>query len=192
MATFQERYTQSVVLFEAWGTVVSSDMVVNRGQIDLDPTHSDGSTTLSHDHIYFHSMSESNYGSCGNRTCITNQSASVLRQVVCGVPPYEEAAAPNFQWDEIDGETFSTTLCTGKEIFSDYHQEKLTKHLSGSCLDYSMLLVIAQECAMVLPVLLQKPHIKSKAKDHSTIMECRLKQLEMGDINSLVIEARTI
>ena len=52
---------------------------------------------------------------------------------------------------------------------------------------------VALKAAMVLPaLLLQRPHVKSKAKDHSTHLERRLKLWEKGDINSLVIEARTI
>ena len=37
-----------------------------------------------------------------------------------------------------------------------------------------------------------KPHAKSKAKEHSTHLERRLNLWEKGDINSLVIEGRTI
>ena len=72
--------------------VVSRDRVVNGRQIDLDPTHIDSSTALSHDHISTHCVN----GSDGNH------GASVLRHVV---------------------------LCTGKGIFSKYHQEKLARHL---------------------------------------------------------------
>ena len=51
----------------------------------------------------------------------------------------------------------------------------------------------ALKAAMVLPALvLQKPHAKSKAKEHSTHLQRRLKLWEKGDINLLVIEGRTI
>ena len=53
--------------------------------------------------------------------------------------------------------------------------------------------VALPKAAMVLPaLLLQKPHVKSKAKDHSTHLKHRLKLWEKRDINSLVIEAHTI
>ena len=52
---------------------------------------------------------------------------------------------------------------------------------------------VALKAAMVLPaLLLQRPHGKSKAKDHSIHLERRLKLWEKGDINALVIEGRTI
>ena len=51
---------------------------------------------------------------------------------------------------------------------------------------------VALKATMVLPAPRQKPHAKSKAKEHSTHLECRLNLWEKGDINSLVIEGRTI
>ena len=54
--------------------------------------------------------------------------------------------------------------------------------------DGSAMECVALKAAMVLPaLLLQKPHAKSKAKEHSTHLEHRLNLWEKGDINSLVI-----
>ena len=177
--------------------VVSRGRVVKGRQIDLDPTHSDGSTALSHDHISTHCVN----GSDGNH------GASVLRHVVCELPPYEEAAAPNFHWGEIDGETFSHSIecCYAEVVHWKRNLFKIPSGKAGKAFvrelsrlfrafgDCSALDCVALKAAMVLPaLLLQRPHVKSKAKDHSTHLERRLKLWEKGDINSLVIEARTI
>lgn len=46
---------------------------------------------------------------------------------------------------------------------------------------------------MVIPaLLLQKPHSKSKAKEHGAHVNRRLKQWMNGDINGLLNEGRTI
>ena len=59
--------------------------------------------------------------------------------------------------------------------------------------DGSAMECVALKAAMVLPaLLLQKPHAKSKAKEHSAHLERRLKLGEKGDLDSLVIEGRTI
>ena len=177
--------------------VVSRDRVVNGRQIDLDPTHIDGSTALSHDHISTHCVN----GSDGNH------GASVLRHVVCELPPYEEAAAPNFQRGEIDAETFSHSIecCYAEVVHWKRNLFKIPSGKAGKAFvrelsrlfhafgDSSAMECVALKAAMVLPaLLLQRPHVKSKAKDHSTHLERGLKLWEKGDINSLVIEARTI
>lgn len=86
--------------------VVSSDRMINGRKTDIDPTHSDGSTTLSYDHNSTHCVNGSD----------RNHGASVLRQVVCGLPPYEKAGAPNFEWGEIDGDTSHSTECCYPEV----------------------------------------------------------------------------
>ena len=52
---------------------------------------------------------------------------------------------------------------------------------------------IALRAAIVLPILLlQKPHCKSKAKEHTTCLERRLRVWKEGDLNNLVPEGRAI
>ena len=52
---------------------------------------------------------------------------------------------------------------------------------------------VALKAAMLMPLLLlQKPHITSKSKEHVQCLERRLKQWKEGDINGLVREGQTI
>ena len=52
---------------------------------------------------------------------------------------------------------------------------------------------VALKAAMIMPsLLLQKSHRTSKAKDHAAQLERRLKSWEDGDIDSLLLEGRTI
>ena len=52
---------------------------------------------------------------------------------------------------------------------------------------------VAPKATIVLPILLlQKPHCRSKAKDHAHCLERRLKQWKEGSLNELVLEGRTI
>ena len=52
---------------------------------------------------------------------------------------------------------------------------------------------IALTATMVIPsLLLQKPHCSSKTRDHITCLERRLQLWKAGDINSLILEGRTI
>ena len=59
--------------------------------------------------------------------------------------------------------------------------------------DRSAMECFSLKAAMVLPVLvLQKPHQRSKAKDHVAHLERRLKLWSKGSINELILEGRTI
>ncbi len=52
---------------------------------------------------------------------------------------------------------------------------------------------IALRAAIVLPILLlQKPHRKSKAKEHAACLERRLRVWKEGNLNDLVLEGRAI
>ena len=62
-----------------------------------------------------------------------------------------------------------------------------------SYVEASALECVALQAAMVMPVLLlQKPHPKSKAKEHIVHLNRRLKQRMNGDIIDLPVEGRVI
>ena len=48
------------------------------------------------------------------------------------------------------------------------------------------------KAVIVMPALLQRPHPKSKAKDHSRVLEDRLLKWMNGDLESLLHEGQTI
>ena len=59
--------------------------------------------------------------------------------------------------------------------------------------DGSALESVAMKAAMVMPaLLLQKPHPRSKAKDHTLHLERRLRQWSEGDLEGLMKEGYTI
>jgi hypothetical protein len=134
-------------------------------------------------------------------------SVTDTRESVCELPPYDGTTDPHFVWGELDGETFahSVDCCYAEIVHWRRNLFKIPSGKSGKSFvreltrlfrafgDNSALECVALKAAMVLPaLLLQKPHARSKAKDHSTHLERRLKLWEKGDIDTLVIEGRTI
>ena len=59
--------------------------------------------------------------------------------------------------------------------------------------DDTVLESIAMKAVMVMPaLLLQRPYPKSRAKDHSRVLEDRLLKWTKGDLESLLHEGQTI
>ena len=99
------------------------------------------------------------------------------------LPSYSPVPNPCFRWGEKDGKTFaeSINLCYKETVHWRRNLFKFPTGKSGKALvrklarmfqayaDGSALEGIALQAAMVMPaLLLQKPHPKSKAKEHST------------------------
>ena len=125
------------------------------------------------------------------------------------LPSFTPISLSNFRWGDRDGEEFSSSLqeCyqeivhlkrnlfkvpTGKAgIFFKFVTE-LTRMIRAYA-DRSALESISLHGAMVMPaLLLQKPHSRSKAKDHSVHLERRIQLWLEGDIAALMEEGRTI
>ena len=105
-----------------------------------------------------------------------------------------------FLWDAIEGESFIQAI---KKCYEEivHWKKNLFKVPSGKAgkvfvrelarmfqayADASALESVALYAAMVMPaLLLQKPHSKSKAKEHTTHLDRRLKQWMEGDIEGL-------
>ena len=124
---------------------------------------------------------------CGKHVNIQIESAS---QEHVPLPPFNRIQEPNFQWRNMDGETFAHSIsCCYPEIV--HWKRNLFKIPSGklgillvkeitklfqSYADRSALESIAIKAAMVIPaLLLQKSHPNSKAKYQKFILEHRLK-----------------
>ena len=110
-------------------------------------------------------------------------SVTDTRESVCELPPYDATTDPHFVWGELDGETFahSVDCCYAEIVHWRRNLFKIPSGKSGKSFvreltrlfrafgDNSALECVALKAAMVLPaLLLQKPHARSKAKDHST------------------------
>ena len=130
-----------------------------------------------------------------------------LSQEHVSLPPFSTIQAPNFQWGNMDGETFAHSIsCCYPEIV--HWKKNLFKIPSGKLgirlvnemtklfqayADRSTLESIAIKAAMVMPaLLLQKSHPNSKAKDQKSQLERRLKTWAEGNIDKLITEGRTI
>ena len=122
-----------------------------------------------------------------NEDSCDSQSGACDRAMVRDFPQFAKMASPTYKCGEVDGETFAHSVeCCYEEIV--HWRRNLFKIPSGKTgksfvheltklfcayADGSALESIALKAAMVLPALmLQKPHHKSKAKDHSNRLDC--------------------
>ena len=123
------------------------------------------------------------------------------------LPSFVPAQIPNFRWGEIDGTTMQGVI---NESYNEivHWKRNLFKVPSGKAgkgfvreltrllnafAEVSALEVIALKAAFVMPaLLLQKPHKRSKAKEHSSHLERRLGLWNNGSIDALLKEGHTI
>ena len=123
------------------------------------------------------------------------------------LPDFIPVQPASFKWEQIEGEAFCQDIqeCYNQIVHWRRNLFKVPSGQAGksfvreltrmfqSYADASALETVALQAAMVMPaLLLQKPHAKSKAKEHSVHLNRRLKQWMNGDINSLLDEGRTI
>ena len=140
--------------------------------------------------------------------CITrDKSHDTSINHVDPLPSFVPAQIPNFRWGEIDGTTMQGVI---NESYNEivHWKRNLFKVPSGKAgkgfvheltrllnafAEVSALEVIALKAAFVMPaLLLQKPHKRSKAKEHSSHLERRLGLWNNGSIDALLKEGRTI
>ena len=123
------------------------------------------------------------------------------------LPQFTPLSTPNFRWGDMDGKTFSHSIDRSYEEIVHWRRNlfkipsgkagkafirELT-HLFQAYADGSALESVAMNAAMVMPaLLLQKPHSRSKAKEHTLHLERRLRLWIEGDLEGLLKEGRTI
>ena len=123
------------------------------------------------------------------------------------LPQHATMNEPNFTWGDIDGKSFIQSI---EQAYSEiiHWRRNLFKVPSGKAgksftteiaklfrafADKTALESIALRAAMSLPALvLQKPHLNSRAKEHTVHLDRRMKLWHKGDINALLHECRTI
>ena len=118
--------------------------------------------------------------------------------LIVPLPPYSTSSEPTSSWGDVDGETFRCALNgTYDEIV--HWKRNLFKVPSGKAgtafvhelsrmfrayADHSALENVAMKAAMVMPaLLLQKPHSRSKTKDHVLHLACWLQIWGSGKLN---------
>ena len=123
------------------------------------------------------------------------------------LPSFRPTPSMNSSWGDLSGEEFMTVIedtyaqvvhwrpnlfkvpsgACGKQFVSE-----LTRLFNAFALE-SDLAVIALKAAMTVPsLLLQKPHAKSKMRDHISCLQRRLSLWEKGDILNLLREGRAL
>ena len=118
-----------------------------------------------------------------------------------------QSNTPHFKWGVLEGEAFIATIEMAQKevvhwrinIFSvpsgvigKKYIGEVTR-LYDALAEKTALEPIAMSAAIVLPILLlQKPHQRSKAKEHTSCLTRRLESWLKGDINELLNEGRTI
>ena len=122
-------------------------------------------------------------------------------------PPFSKRSECVFLWEDIDGETFSHTIqCYYDELV--HWKKNLFKIPSGrsgkefivemtrllnAYANSSTLESIVFKAIMSMPALiLQKPYPKSRDKENTAHLLCRLKLWYKGDVNALLTEGRLI
>jgi hypothetical protein len=131
----------------------------------------------------------------------------VLASAIDTLPPFPELAEAKFQWGERSGVNISKDIdeayesivfwrknlfdlpsgTTGKRFVAE------VARLNRAYADRGPLEGIALKASMVIiPLLLQKPHAKSKSKDHVECMKRRLSLWDAGNIKALLREGGTI
>ena len=133
--------------------------------------------------------------------------ANLTSATAADLPPFVPISTPNFRWGDVDGETFACSINRSYEVIVHWRRNlfKVPSGKAGKAFvreltrmfrayaDGSALESVAMKAAMVMPaLLLQKPHPRSKAKDHTLHLERRLRQWSEGDLEGLMKEGNTI
>ena len=123
------------------------------------------------------------------------------------LPSFVPAHVPNFKWGELDGTTMQTIIneCYNEivrwkrnlfKVPSGKAGKSFVKELTRLLIAFaeaSALEAIALKAVFVMPaLLLQKPHKRSKAKEHSSHLDRRLNLWKNGSIDALLKEGRAI
>ena len=138
----------------------------------------------------------------------TTESVRLTRtQTIPDLPHFKNVTRPNFSWGSLDGKSFCDAIRAAyfevmkwrRNIFlvpsgrvgKEFVRE-LTRLINGYA-DASALESIALQAVMTACVLLlQKPHMGSKVRDHEAALERRLRAWHEADITGLLREGRTI
>ena len=123
------------------------------------------------------------------------------------IPSFTATPEPTFRWGDKDGEHLTEKIdqCYKEVVHWNRNLSKIPSgkagtsfvreisHLFQAYAERSTLEGIAMKAAMILPaLLLQKPHSRSRTKDHAKHLERRLGLWKEGSLDNLLEEGRTI
>ena len=122
------------------------------------------------------------------------------------LPPFTALSVPNFRWGDIDGAAFSSKVNKAYEAAVHWKRNleiprgrvgtEFVREISRLIVAYSgasALESVTLKASMILPhLLLQRPHSRSRSKDHIRCLGDRMAKWQNGDIDSLLHECTTI
>ena len=123
------------------------------------------------------------------------------------LPHLSSSAEPDFSWGEVDGMVFCRALNRIYDETTHWNRNlfkvpsgkagtafvRELSHMFRAFADSSALESVAMKAVMVMPaLLLQKPHPRSKARDHVSHLERRLQLWGNGKLDELLEEGQTI
>ena len=155
------------------------------------------------------SANRSSSSSSGIQSSASDSPCQCNSSISCSppLPNFQPVSNPVFGWGSLDAESFSHALevaysevvhwrsnsfkvpmgRVGKEFVNELSR------LFSAFASSSSMESVALRATIVLPILLlQKPHRRSRAKDHTACLKRRLLQWKDGNLNELVREGRTI
>jgi len=131
-----------------------------------------------------------------------------MRSTPSSVTVYSESEhCVNFTWGAVDGLTFSSLINNACEEVVHWHRNiflvpsgkfgtnfvlELAKLYQAYGDNSSLHSIALTACSVMQVLLLQKPHMKSKSKEHSSCLEHHLALWQQGDIASLLKEEKCI
>ena len=126
-----------------------------------------------------------------------NHMANSVRQRV-------QLPVPDFQWGERDGNSFCNLISSAyseivhwrRNVFMVPSGKSFIRELATLYQAYADALALEcialKACTVMQCLPLQKPHAKSKAKEHAIHLERRLQLWQIGNIDVLLHEGRCI
>ena len=123
------------------------------------------------------------------------------------LPHFCFSAEPDFSWGEVDGMVFCRALNRIYDETTHWNRNlfkvpsgkagtafvRELSHMFRAFADSSALESVAMKAVMVMPaLLLQKPHPRSKARDHVSHLQRRLQLWGNGKLDELLEEGQTI
>ena len=137
----------------------------------------------------------------------TSQTSMENQNSIYFLPSFEPLSDPDYQWNDLTGPEFSNAINDAYNqivhwkanlfrVPSGSNGKKFVSELARlfqAFADASALETTALKAAMTLPALvLQKPHAKSKVREHISCLERRLSLWGEGNITELLREGKAI
>ena len=185
---------------------------VNDDQVGVREPKNDIKVQAHDDHVHVGALESDDIsaGVADNGTasdCCTLGQSTVQAVDIPSLPQYKPVAIPNFRWAECEGEVFVDVIRTAYYEVSKWRRNvflvpsgragkefvrELARLINAYAQSTALESVALQAAMTACVLLLQKPHVGSKARDHEAALERRLRAWQEADIEGLLREGRAI